>query len=72
MYLSVLAKFGMTDYSVGILDEEGNARYVVGNNSAVSHSFLIVKTGRYSIFVQNNSANNPISDFVACATLKSP
>lgn len=72
IYLSVLARFGMADYSVGILDEEGNARYVVGNNSAVTHSFLIEKTGRYSIFVQNNSTKKPISDFSARITLKSP
>lgn len=72
MHLSVLAKFGMADYSVGILDEEGNARYVVGKNNAVTHGFLIGETGRYSIFVQNNSANKPIPDFAACIMLKSP
>lgn len=72
MHLSVLAKFGMADYSVGILDEEGNARYVVGKNNAVTHGFLIEKTGKYSIFVQNNSANKPIPDFTASIILKDP
>lgn len=72
MHLSVLAKFGMANYSVGILDEEGNARYVVGENNAVTHGFLIEETGKYSIFVQNNSANSPIPDFAACIMLRSP
>lgn len=72
MHLSVLAKFGMADYSVGILDEEGNARYVVEKNNAVTHGFIIGETGKYSIFVQNNSANKPIPDFAACIMLKSP
>lgn len=72
MHLCVLAKFSMADYRIGILDEEGNARYVVGNNNAVSHGFLIEKTGRYSIFVQNNSANKPMPDFTASIMLKGP
>lgn len=72
MHLSVLSKFGMADYNVGIMDEEGNARYVVGNNNAVSHGFLIEETGRYSIFVQNNSTNKPIPDFAASIMLRSP
>lgn len=60
---SVLVKLCMTDYWVGIIDEKGNARYVVGNSRATSHNFLIEKTGRYRVFVQNKGVGKSVSDF---------
>lgn len=65
VHASAQTKLFMADYKIGILDEEGNARYVRGNNS-ISHSFSIEQTGRYRIFVQNNSMSEPISDFSVC------
>lgn len=40
---------------VGIIDMDGNARYVAGTTN-IAHSFAITKTYYYSVFIQNKSS----------------
>lgn len=57
--VSVGARYSRPDCWVGILDEEGFACYVEADGS-VFHNFKVTKTGRYCIFVKNNSVNEAI------------
>ncbi len=57
--LSVGVRFIEVDYKIGILNENGEACYIQSQGS-ISHNFNIAKTGKYRIFIKNNSANESI------------
>lgn len=58
--VSIGVRFLWVDYLIGILDEDGHARYIQANGS-VSHTFHIEKVGKYRIFIKNNRIDEAIS-----------
>lgn len=54
------------EFHLGIMDDHGNAYYVVGRNGTASHTFSIPESCRYRVFIQNNNSVylNAVGSFV--------